>query len=125
MKLLASFLLVSPMFIYPASAKDSNEPQGLEIVKGKTTAHQIQAMLGAPYATSPAAHGERWLYSYDTISVQRIYYPGANAVLFLPRSLTFRYRFPDTITTKHHRRATIIFNKDKVVMNYWIREAPM
>ena len=125
MKLLASLFLASAMVIYPVSGGDSNASQGIEIVKGKTTARQIQKLLGTPYSTNPVAHGERWLYSYDTVSVQRIWYPGATAGLFLPPSLTFRYVFPSTITAKHHKRATIIFNKDKVVVNYWIKETPL
>ena len=130
MKLLASLLLASVMFIYPASARGVNEPPVIRIVKGKTTAGEILRMLGTPYSANAVAvrgskHGERCLYAYDTVSVQRIWYPAATAGLFLPPSLTFRYRFPNTITTKHHRKATIIFDSDKIVVNYWIKERHM
>ena len=130
MKLLASLLLASVMFIYPVSAGGVNEPPVIQIVKGRTTADQIKSMLGSPYSRNPVAvrgsrHGERCLYIYDTVSVQRIWYPAAVAGLHMPPSLRFRHVFANTITTKHHRKATIIFNEDKIVVNYWIREAPM
>ena len=99
------------------------------IVKGKTTADQIQAMYGPPSSTSQivvrgSSHGERWLYFYDVAFVQVISYPGVAAGRYLPTAVNFRQVFPNTITTKHHKIATVIFDKDKIVVNYWVKDAP-
>jgi len=117
----------------PDTGRNFDPSQLRHVVKGRTTADQILAMFGPPYASNPATlhgsrhpmAGERWFYSYDTVSVQQIYYPGATAGLYLPAALTFRYVPASTITAKHHREVAILFNKDRTVVNYRIKELHM
>jgi len=116
----------SPSKSTPRSPRPPHSPEPVRVptVHGAPGAKAI-SNSSSPVALRGSRHGEGCLYSYDTVSVQRIWYPSSIASLRMPPSVTFRYEFPNTITTKHHERATVIFNSHKIVVNYWIRETSM
>jgi hypothetical protein len=99
---------------------ETSEVRG--IVKGKTTANEIIAKFGEPYAKRPSAGGgEVWTYYYQTTSVkdQGLTPGGALAGILIPGTVGTEVAAMNAAPSKtvHKKTLTVIFSKERIVVD--------
>jgi outer membrane protein assembly factor BamE (lipoprotein component of BamABCDE complex) len=91
------------------SGRDFDSSKVSQVVKGKTTSNEILEMFGRPSYKQPEMDdAERWSYSFVTTT---------NVVKDL--------LVPHSDITGYKKSLNILFNKDKVVVNYTMDEGPI
>jgi len=81
------------------TGRDFDAAKARQIVRRKTTAKKVLALLGSPgrtYAVKPA--GEGWTYSFQSAA---------------------------GTPNGYRKHLTILFDKNKVVVNYWLHQGPI
>lgn len=95
--------------VQSTSGRDFDSSKVSQIVKGKTTSNDILEMFGRPAYKQPEMDdAERWSYSFVTTT---------NVVKDI--------LVPHSDITGYKKNLNILFNKDKVVVNYTMDEGPI
>jgi outer membrane protein assembly factor BamE (lipoprotein component of BamABCDE complex) len=90
------------------AGRDFDPAEIRQIVKGTTTQDQIVAMFGVPFSKTPEVNGERWAYSYAEVTIN-----------------DSKFDLPETGVIGHKKDLNILFNDQKVVINYTFNEGPI
>jgi outer membrane protein assembly factor BamE (lipoprotein component of BamABCDE complex) len=94
---------------HSTAGRDFDSTKASQIVNGKTTSDEIVTMFGTPYSKQPETDGgERWIYSYVNATAH------AEGVFVM-----------HVTTTGTKKNLNILFNKDKIVVNFLLDEGPI
>jgi outer membrane protein assembly factor BamE (lipoprotein component of BamABCDE complex) len=95
--------------VQSTSGRDFDSSKVSQVVKGKTTSNEILEMFGRPSYKQPELDDEeRWSYSFVTTT--NVYHDILDS---------------RSDITGYKKNLNILFNKDKVVVNYTIDEGPI